>query len=114
MFFKSINFFPLSFLWDLVMAAYNWIVGIAGLFVAWIVMTVIGAAMGYISGVFDFAYGLLNSTGIYMPSEYVIVKNTIQQWFLTIWSWVGFITLISFVIYILISSMRKRPEDIYW
>ncbi len=90
------------------MAARAWVAGIIGLFVAWIAMQFITGAIGTMWGV----YQVLNQTGLVDPN-WDRQASYIKSVFLGVWGYVPFIVFLSFIIYIVIESMRKRPEDYY-
>ena len=90
------------------MAARAWVVGLIGLFVVWIAMQFLSGMIGTIWGVYE----LINSTGLVDP-DWDKRAVSIKQAFLGVWSYMPFIIMLSFIIYIVIESMRRRPEDYY-
>ena len=91
------------------MAARAWVAGLIGLFVAWIVLQFLSGMIGTIWGV----YSMLNETGIVDP-EWDRQVAGIKQAFLGVWDYMPFIVFASFIVYIIIESMRRRPEEYYY
>lgn len=90
------------------LAARAWIVGLLGLFVAWIAITIVTGMIGTMWGIYEF----LNQSGLIDPGWDRQAHN-IKDVFLGVWSYMPFIVFFSFIIYIIIESMRRRPEDYY-
>ena len=90
------------------MAARAWIAGLIGLFIVWVVMEVLSGMIGTMWGVYE----LINGTGLVDP-EWDRQAVSIKQAFLTVWGYMPLIIMLSFVVYIIIESMRRRPEDYY-
>lgn len=90
------------------MAARAWAVGILGLFLAWVVIEAVTGVIGTMFGLFQ----SFNSTGLVDPvwgRRITEIKND----FLGVWNYIPLIVLFSFIVYIVLESMRRRPEDYY-
>ncbi len=90
------------------LAARAWVVGLLGLFVAWVAITITTGLIGTMWGV----YNVINQTGLIDPS-WDQKARSIKQVFLDVWGYMPFVIFFSFIIYIIIESMRRRPEDYY-
>ena len=90
------------------MAARAWVVGLIGLFVVWIAMEVLTGVIGTMWGV----YKVINATGLVDP-DWDQRASGIKQAFLGVWNYMPLIILFSFALYIVLESMRRRPEDYY-
>ena len=91
------------------MAARAWVVGIIGLFGAWIAMTFLTGMIGTMWGVYD----RLNQTGL-IDRQWDQSAQNIKSVFLGLWNgYVALIVFASFIVYIVLSSMRRRPEEFY-
>ena len=90
------------------MSVRAWIVGLLGLFGAWIAITTLTGLIGTMWGVYD----VLNSTGLIDP-DWAQRALDIKSSFLGVWNYMPFIVFLSFIIYIVLESMRRRPEDYY-
>ena len=90
------------------MAARAWVVGIIGLFASWLAFQFIGGMIGTMWGIYD----VLNSTGL-IDKQWDNRIVGIKQTFLATWSYLPLIVFASFVVYIILESLRRRPEDYY-
>jgi len=90
------------------LAARAWVVGIVGLFAVWIVFTFLSGTIGTLWGV----YNVLNKTGLIDPGWDKQAQN-IKQLFLGTWAWLPFLVFAMFIVYIILESLRRRPEEYY-
>jgi NADH:ubiquinone oxidoreductase subunit 6 (subunit J) len=91
------------------LAARSWVVGIIGLFASWIALTFLSGMIGTMWGIYD----ELNQTGL-IDKDWDQSAQSIKEIFLGLWNgYVAVIVFLSFIIYIVISSMRRRPEEFY-
>ena len=95
------------------MAAGAWAYGILGLFLAWIVFVIVAQSFGFITAILNDVQQRLENQSITIPQEFTDLRNTITNFFTSIWGWLGIIVFFSFIIYIIINSMRKQPSDIW-
>jgi hypothetical protein len=89
-------------------AARAWAVGVIGLFAVWIAMEILTGMIGTMWGV----YNTLNSTGL-IDRDWNQKAEAIKQAFLGVWNYMPMIVFASFIVYIIIESLRRRPEDYY-
>lgn len=85
-----------------------WVVGLGGLFGTWILLTVLGSLMGTVSEVGS----IINTTGVADP-VWMDFNQKMNGYFTSLWTWAGFLIFASFIIYIVLESMRRRPEEYY-
>ncbi len=90
------------------MAARAWVVGLIGLFAVWIAMEVLTGMIGTMWGV----YKVINGTGLVDP-DWDRRAQAIKSTFLGVWSYIPFIIFLAFIVYIVIESLRRRPEEYY-
>ena len=90
------------------MAARAWVVGLIGLFVVWMVFEVLTGMIGTVWGVYE----VVNGTGLVDP-DWDRRAQSIKQSFLGVWDYMPFIVFFAFIVYIVLESMRRRPEEYY-
>lgn len=95
------------------MAAYDWVMGIVGLWLSWIAITVCSALVGTTIGVMNMIVEKVEGAGIIIPQPFIDLMNMFTGLFLSVWNFVGLVVFGAFIIYILISSLRRRPEEAY-
>ena len=88
------------------MAARAWVVGLIGLFVAWFMVEVLTGTIGMFWGVYEY----MNGTGL-VSQAWDQKAREILSTFLVVWDYMPILVFAAFAIYIVLESMRRRPED---
>ena len=93
------------------MAARAWITGVVALFAVWIIMSLLGQFTGFIVGVREYVFASLEERGILIPQEWKDAVRRADDLSLGAWAWGPVIVLGAIIVYIIIESMRRRPEE---
>lgn len=94
-----------------VVSAWHWITGVAGLFAIWIAMSLLAQFTGWFIGLQDYIYGKLNESGMPVPQQWLNITNQLNTYFEIAWNWIPVVVFISFILFIVVGSLKKRPED---
>jgi len=96
------------------MAAYNWIYGLVGLWLVWVIMSILATLTGFFFGLYDMLKESFAKAGIVIPASWDAVIANIDSNLQSTWNWIGIVIFGSFIVYIIVSSMRKRPEEVFY
>ncbi|BAF34754.1 hypothetical protein ASQ66_gp17 [Aeropyrum pernix spindle-shaped virus 1] len=95
------------------MAARAWVVAVVGFFVMWLMFQVVGWVIGVIWGVWQQLDQATAGTMIEPPQDWKNMLNSLYSNMLGIWNYLPVVVLLSAVVYIIIESLRRRPEEYY-
>lgn len=95
------------------MAARAWVVALVGFFAVWVVFQVVGWAISLIWAVWQQLDAQVTGTVIEPTPEWRNTLNTLYNAMLTIWNYMPVVILLSAAVYIILESLRRRPEDYY-
>ncbi len=96
------------------MAARAWVTAVVALFGIWIAMSFLAQLTGFFIGLQDYLYDSASENGLLIPDSWRQISDKINGYFESVWSWVPVVVFGSIIIYILIESMRRRPEEVYF
>ena len=92
-------------------AVYHWIKALFGLWIVWVVFSMLGVYIGFIWGTTNYIVDAMNSTGITIPSPIRQGLDNIYTYFTSIWNWIALIIFGAFIFYIYINSMRRDVDE---
>ena len=95
------------------MAARAWVVFIVGIIGVYVAYTMLGGLVGFIFGLYDTITSEAEKSGIQIPegiNQTVVKLKSITE---SVWSYAPLLTFIAMGVYLMLESMRRRPEDYY-
>ena len=86
---------------------------IVGIIAVYAVYTMLGGMIGFLFGVYDNLKNAANQSGVQVDPQMDQTVSRIKTFTSMFWQYSVLIVFISMVVYVLLESMRRRPED-YW
>ena len=100
-------------IWGLGVAARAWVVGLVGLFSVWLVFQILGAMVGFTWGLYRFINASFADAGMPIPGDWDQEMGKLYNVFLAFWDWAPLVVFVGAMVYIILESMRRRPEEYY-
>ena len=91
-----------------------WVVAITGLFGIWLVYTILGQFIGFTWGLYRYLNASFAEAGVPIPQDWDQDMGKLYNTFLLFWNYAPPILFISVMIYVILESMRRRPEEYGW
>ena len=93
------------------MALYEWITGVVAFIVLFIVFTVMSGFIGFTWELYTFISGKLSNAGFPIPADWNATASNLRTFAVSAWGFYTILVLIAVSLYIILGSMRRRPED---
>jgi len=90
-----------------------WIVAAAGIFMVWLSFHVVGFAIGAIWGLWQQLDAATAGTPIEPPLSWKTTLNNLFATFEVVWTYFPLVIFAAVAVYVLLESMRRRPEEVY-
>jgi len=95
-------------------SARAWVVFIVGIIAVYIVYIMMGGALQFIFGVYEYTKAVANQSGVQFDPLMDQTMSRVRDFVAGFWHYSLFIVFVSMIVYVVLESMRRRPEDYYF
>ena len=80
----------------------------------YIVYTMFGTAFQFIFGIYSYTKEVANQSGVQFDPLMDQTMRRVRDFVAGFWHYSLFIVFVSMIVYVVLESMRRRPEDYYF